>query len=342
MRDEHLDKVHSADEACQLIPTTGDMSPDHSVSLILALIRANKVQAVQSLLDKLSLADYSPYFRLLCTEVAILGSPEMLRIMYAKLIPRSDSQFLFPIFLKSAIESGNLSINEWLDGDIVHLTAPRLHPERYICVVVSALKSESFHSTMKSLEPLTIRIYQESRRRVQCFQPGLVAATRNCPRREDALIALWEKLEKIDRTKLSDLSTGLSSVAATTFSLKLAGALLEFGACVDGHGSGKKHPTPLQRAASRDSMESAIFMRFLLRHGADPNVEYRKTAGYEGDPKHPNARCGRVYHFKAVQLSEEVGPKEISRWLGKSWEEVLEESREARGAKGTSIEKENC
>ncbi|RHZ68337.1 hypothetical protein CDV55_105500 [Aspergillus turcosus] len=95
-------------------------------------------------------------------------------------------------------------------------------------------------------------------------------------------------------------------VAKTTCSIPLARALLQYGADVNGYKS-KKTPSPLQYAARKSSAENAEFMRFLLSEGADPE-------------KDSNSR----------KASDEKCAKGILRWLGITWDELVEQTRNQR------------
>jgi ankyrin repeat protein len=120
------------------------------------------------------------------------------------------------------------------------------------------------------------------------------------------------------------LGSGLLSVAATTCSVTLASVLIDLGADLD-YRISKHQAKPLQRAAQQDTDEAAKFLRFLLYRGANPEIEYDKQRALERG--HPN---GRKYVSTPVKISEEVGAIGVSKWLERSWEDLVAEARVAR------------
>lgn len=81
-------------------------------------------------------------------------------------------------------------------------------------------------------------------------------------------------------------------------SIPLASFLLENGASAGG-------PTdtghaPIFAASGHDTMQAAEFMRFLLQRGASPGTTYLKQ-----------------------KLEDRPGPKNIHKWLGVTWDELV-------------------
>ena len=62
-------------------------------------------------------------------------------------------------------------------------------------------------------------------------------------------------------------------------------------------------------------------MRFLLLNGADPEADQEKTEGSKRTPR------------PAKRVREEQGAKGIHRWLGKTWDELVEETNRIRNDK---------
>jgi hypothetical protein len=213
-----------------------------------------------------------------------------------------------------------------------YLDGKSLESWKYDEVFAAALASESFASLVDCLEPITTDIFN---RNVfpDCFQPRVVAATRRCPERENVLISLWRDLVGKDKIPQASTGCGLSSVATSTCSLRLASVLIdELGANLEYRGK-KTQPAPLQRAAQKDTEENARFIDFLLHRGANPRVSYEKKDGTTREV----IIEGRVHHmrgYKVVQLSEEKGAVGISKWLRKSWSQLCEETNGSRETNG--------
>lgn len=89
-------------------------------------------------------------------------------------------------------------------------------------------------------------------------------------------------------------------------SIGIAEFLLENGATVDAISGGKGY-TALHLAARNTTATAAEMVRFLLRQGADPNVK----------------RSGKL-------PGELLGAKNISKWLGLTWDELVESTRAER------------
>ncbi|OBR03043.1 Nacht domain protein [Colletotrichum higginsianum IMI 349063] len=107
---------------------------------------------------------------------------------------------------------------------------------------------------------------------------------------------------------VSDFTGSLVNVASTTCSVDLARTLLDAGAEVDFRRS-SKYLTPLHCAARKSTEEAARLMEFLLHRGADPNTS-----------------------SKHRKLEDEEGIRQISRWLGYSWDELVEKTMANRKA----------
>lgn len=101
----------------------------------------------------------------------------------------------------------------------------------------------------------------------------------------------------------------LGKVACTTFSIRMAKVLLKYGAAISGRNS-VQSPTALHSAVRQNSSKAATFIIFLLYRGADPEIGSASS----------NAR----------KISEEKGAKGIAKWIGISWDELVEQVRQDR------------
>lgn len=102
----------------------------------------------------------------------------------------------------------------------------------------------------------------------------------------------------------------LKHVAGFSCSTALAEYLFEKGAQINSR-RGITTRTALYCAAERDSFEGASMMRFLLQHGANPEVEMDAVTRRDG--------------FHKRRLRDQVGPKNIRKWLEKDWDELVQE-----------------
>lgn len=126
---------------------------------------------------------------------------------------------------------------------------------------------------------------------------------------EQQLLYIWKRF--MPRSNSQSLHGSLlRMVAAHSSSTILAEYLLEKGDITNYRRSDVER-TALHFAAERNSSEGAQMMRFLLFHGADPEAEVRSARG--------KSRIGKIRDL--------VGPRGIHAWLGKDWDEIVEEAR---------------
>jgi hypothetical protein len=128
------------------------------------------------------------------------------------------------------------------------------------------------------------------------------------------ILFLWEKIDLVKFLTPAYLGDALVHVAATCRSVKLAKYLTDAGAPVDYRRS-ITCMTPLHNAVTSNTPEAAELVKFLLGLGADP------SAFSESD-----TRGGTTIK----RIRDEVGAKGISKWLGMSWDDLVENSRAER------------
>lgn len=129
----------------------------------------------------------------------------------------------------------------------------------------------------------------------------IIQATARCPEREEYLINAWS-ICAANATQRGLLYT-LNNIAQSTFSIRLARALFQYGVDMNQLTSNITL-TPLQCAARHDCVEAAEFMKFLLYQGANPDI------------------CDKI--------REESCVKNISTWLGITWDELIQKVKEDR------------
>lgn len=146
----------------------------------------------------------------------------------------------------------------------------------------------------------------------QYFILGHVVSVASDPMQEIRLVAVWKKRASLGRLKIQDLGDALRLVAQNNCSIVLAKALLELGANVNFRkGNRVSAMTPLHHAARKTSAEAAELTKFLLLSGADPAISARIKG-------------------KVVDPSMERGARNISKWLGMTWDELVRLAQEER------------
>lgn len=147
------------------------------------------------------------------------------------------------------------------------------------------------------------------------------------PDGEEAVLFLWKESGLLFH--INDIpnwaSRTLRQVARLNPSVTLATELLNRGARVNFQPQAYER-TALHCAARNNSAEGAEMIRFLLLKGADPEATFK--------PSDPRAST----HMKRIRDGK--GAQNIHRWLGKSWDELVEETQHIHneGQVGESLE----
>ncbi|KAF5986263.1 hypothetical protein FBULB1_2485 [Fusarium bulbicola] len=134
---------------------------------------------------------------------------------------------------------------------------------------------------------------------------------------ESQVVSLWFEQHKIGNFRQKKASELLRSLASGNCSLVLAEALVACGADVNYRAI--KNPAnlcPLHYAMRKTSAQAADLVKYLLLSGADPNLKVIRSKGKNKG--------------KEIVLSSEPGAKDISKWLGKTWDELVKWAAEER------------
>ncbi|PMD44746.1 hypothetical protein L207DRAFT_552817 [Hyaloscypha variabilis F] len=128
------------------------------------------------------------------------------------------------------------------------------------------------------------------------------------------ILLLWEKIDLAKILNPAHLGSTLGYVAGTCRSIKLAKYLIDAGVPVD---SRRRiiNQTPLHHALRVNTPEAAELAKFLLGLGADPSAF---------------AETGRGSIRTIKRIRDEIGAKGISKWLGISWDDLVERIRAER------------
>ncbi|RYP21518.1 hypothetical protein DL765_002154 [Monosporascus sp. GIB2] len=298
MRDRHLERYHQSKESTKSF-TTDSLDDDDIKPLIFDLVRANNVQAVAALLPHFKSKSYDREMVELKLASAAFGSTAMVDLLILKDGEAKTNH------LASAAKANNIDVFEYLS---THFVANRYNS---IAAIVSAVLSSDSERLFDACQQFLVRCSEAYKNlsALDCFAPTVVRPTAGRPHREVALMRMWDFIISNKLQGKNGLGIGFTSVASTTCSVKLAQYLISHGAHVDSRLS-DRYLTPLHHAARQDSYEAAELMRFLLLKGADPH------AGAGRSPK---------------KIEDEKGPKNISKWLGKSWDALLAEAKEELG-----------
>ncbi|KAL9074285.1 MAG: hypothetical protein Q9157_004450 [Trypethelium eluteriae] len=328
MRDDHLDRFHAQSQPAKSV-AFGELHPDETEPLFFDLVKADNTKAVEASLE------WFEGLRIevkhdLCVLAASTGSTAMLKLITPVEVwhmhsSAYDMQKIFLRMLECAIQASNMEAAKFLIAGYFSnfddsLYGPKILASHCFAKILRADSEEMIEELLTHLKPREVHLGKAP--------PGsssissiVIGATAGQSNREEMLLHLWMKLDlprSCGRTYVGD---ALVNVVSTTYSVNLAKFLLDSGANVD-HRRSKGYLTPLHRAAKNTSLQAAESMRLLLLRGADPEPIVLPLPGR------------RRYGIREPgRIRDEQGARGISKWLGKSWDELLAEVKEERERK---------
>lgn len=306
MRDRHLD-LHQAgaqDDSPNktLLP---DPESDDFLPLLFDLIAIDDVKAVEKLPR---FADRSGHnaFELL-KFVAHSGSAAMTKLICETGYWESAYFQKWDAIILAAVNSQNIESLSVLLSDPYDAKASISLTVKNIQRCCKLLEHSFMTGSMEVVQAIGTffrRIYNKRKRNLFWYitQRTVIRATARCPEREEFLINEWSN-HSATKPSSVDIVRILRNIARTTYSIPLAQALLQYNINIDQ----RQHEglsTALHWAARGDCAEAAEFMKFLLYQGANPKI----CAG----------------------IRDETCVKNISKWLGISWDELLQKVKEDR------------
>ncbi|KAI9891467.1 MAG: hypothetical protein M1814_002786 [Vezdaea aestivalis] len=304
---------------------------DDNYSLFMDLVKADKVDHAKDLINQFTLFEFK--FSGAARHLFSFGSVAMVDLVISRLGWLTESRYEpkeNPI--KWSLKAGKNDVVAHLFSISSASSDPWIS-HCYLSCLPTLLEIESeelfekWLSTLLRVEQFDKSEHKSQSKRIEeiwryITDARTVKATRRQIGGEDMLISSWRKV--YDGTKIAQNALGraLRHVAQTTCSIRLAMYLINRGVKVD-HTWSKVSLTPLCAAAQRSSFANAEMMEYLLNQGADPEYQSEKILPYRG------TGLGTRGHNK-VQIKDQIGAKEIAKWLGRSWDEVVENARRSR------------
>lgn len=322
MRQKHIQEGHSSDQPQPKLDAS-DLKDDSVEPLLHYLVTENRVKEVESVLS--SLPDPETYrtqnLRLLASFSA---SPAMLQ-----LLGEHRSQFDLVRCIIQSIQGRNEMTMEYnLKGLLKPLEPTWKHlDDNPLCQLMSTGWIEGLKLWCKASRnqlatgPDGIEgVGRATLVKKRLSDTRLLQGAVKHPAGEEALIFLWRHSGLI--SYISDIplwaSRTLRHVARLGCSVTLATELLSRGASVNFQSRGDER-TALHCAARNDSVEGAEMIQFLLLKGADPEATLRIY-----DRRSPTI---------IKRIRDEKGARNIHDWIGKSWDELVEETKHIRSGK---------
>lgn len=327
MRDHHLQSNHQSPNAHET-EIIHELSDKELGPLLLDLLRAGDIESAKLLfpyLEKLDQMRKNEITRLILSN----GSAPVLRLLLSEILPELPKWTNLLPFIdislkvvdthdpdlsRSLMATKRSFILEWPDdlqsGDAV----------RMLAAIITAENME-LYDVWKHI--LTGR-YSSSETWTEIFACSRTfRATDNTPSRERFLIQIWQAggfFETNSGRENIRPNYPLISLARSTCSTTLGEYLIARGIPVDVRKS-RKFPTALCHAASKTSKQAAEYMELLLLHGADPDPEiYVRKKLRKGQ---------RIY------IKDEPGPLGIHKWLGVTWDQLVQRCKDIRCTNGS-------
>ncbi|KAL4905604.1 hypothetical protein BDW74DRAFT_167782 [Aspergillus multicolor] len=304
MREQHLENAHR-DTAPDGNIEQDDLDAPDIVPLLIDLIRRDEVATAEILLQgvKPNVLKDGHLDRIQST-LGRFGSIAMLELFYRQHPHPSD--LINSVLLLSAIDRGDCVVIRWLFQQSI---AVNFVSWRVLFALMTSASPEVYTLIGQVTKSASVlEMYKRS-----CFLDKIIAATSRITGKEEQLISIWVSMRSNSKSQLTRFSAALCGVARTTCSIPLGEALLKNGAILDVTNAAMI--SPLCYATRKSSAENAEFIRFLLFAGANPEAI---------------DRSGRKSNSGSRKASDGICAREMSRWLGVTWSELVAQAVEYR------------
>jgi hypothetical protein len=311
---DHVRKCHNEAKPSRSDPV-GPLDTDEIQSLLLDLIKEDKVEEMRSVLPQARKLCYGVVDMLLRT-AGTIGSLAMANVLCTHLFKPDDGAHYDINMITLAIASikgGNMELIEWTMSEYGEQSRGIWDIPPINDLTISVLQSESpeiFDMWDKRLvaRKADTALWWIRRTGISQRQIGQTLEAR--------LLGVWRREARCGRFKERSLGKALSEIAQRSCSTTQAKVLLECGAFVD-YRKSSSYLTPLHHAARKNTLEAAELMKLLLLWGANPRpMSKRSTYGKK-------------------RISAEVGPCNISKWLGMTWDELVQWAEEERSLRNS-------
>lgn len=340
MQREHLDSFHTEGQShlpVSHLDATENNDQEDITSILFDLVKADRGTEVKALLHHFKALKTPTQIQML-QFAAKSSSTSAMRILFNHWYGKNKRDALG--VLVSAIQGKNLEAVEWLlrntdtrlkgetsypeYRDISKFTGtPELYSwtsrDAWSNILASVLESDC-ETLFQTLLPEFVVEFLTERNGANLEPPSsrstlarsmslvVIKATSRQPEREERLIMIWERISKNVTSKNFErtLRQALGYVVGLCCSVPMAKALLSYGAPVNyttNNQSIGSFRTPLHKTLRKSRPETAEMARFLLYRGANPDF--------------------RALRCNVELIKDEIGAREISKWLGMTWDELV-------------------
>jgi hypothetical protein len=316
MRDEHLERFHSHSDLLPIVQFEKLDEVDLK-NVCLDLVKADDVSKIRELIAAGKI-DAGFKNRALIACAAQYASPEMIKTLWTHIKGWMFRDDLFAKLLVPEAVAGNNS--EMLEF-ILHSDKNDWPSEVYnsfdylrsrgLVEVLAKGNDEMLNVFCKCVAQDTL----QKKNTRYLVRPDMIAATAGDVYREHILLGIWRRVPCSWWTE-NYWKNAMISVATTTCSTELAKFLIDQGVPVNWRNS-RAAPTPLVHAARKTDARAAELVRLLLLNGADSVVDIVKRHKTDSIKSQ-------------IDVSEQKGAREISKWLGVTFDELVVQAKKAR------------
>ncbi|KAK8054923.1 hypothetical protein PG993_000150 [Apiospora rasikravindrae] len=313
MRDDHLERAHKTNTQTQVPVHT---NADETKLILLDLAKEGLIDSIRELVPEnikslfpendQGTREWSRWFCDFCNAAGLSGSTPLLRFCLSKMcyIDKSVS-FGFKGFVKALTSPDTLDIfREFInlpDGPSRVLLAAYLR-------LFESLLTPDTRPHFECWLDGWVKAAKPEKKFYASALFDMVGATNNDGLKEERLLQFLRSTIPMTQLCKGGESKVLNDVARTTRSCRLAEYLL---------GRGAKDTD--FAAASEDSAQAAALTKLLLLHGADPETTRLEKTGWKGN-----------WVGKTVKLRDQKGAKNIQKWLGVTWDELVADVQKQR------------
>ncbi|KAG5654814.1 hypothetical protein KAF25_011001 [Fusarium avenaceum] len=307
-RERHQTQSHFGPIDCDVSDDFDSLPEEHITSILMDAITRNQVDGVARILPYVHQRNI-PVKELVMDLVGSQGSIAMARLVIED--AELHRAYEHDRFVCHAIEGNNLPVLKWA------LTMDSTRNGYISHGIGQAIMSSN-----------SIEVFNIWREHVLTYGSALrifnnnLLPSKSVPVTESLLAAFWIEQHAVGNiptferriSRQQGFGELLKSLAMSNCSVVLARALIACGADVNYRSRQGNNDTsaltPLHCAMRKRTPEAAYLVEYLLLSGADPNIQVNLVRG---------KRKGET-----VTLPMEPGAKNISKWLGKTWDELVE------------------
>lgn len=303
---KHIDECHKAQALSKNIrPSIQDIEPDQLEALLTDAVTACEVEYVRRFLPRASdEISNKLYMKAVTTSTAAVVE---LFVSHGKdinkVFPRPASPKNYWVPLIEAVKAKNVEVATFLLDRGCDIYGKKLSGVLQLTALDHAMGIPEIDMSMEMINLLIYHGVDLVKRAMHLFSMIPFDS------RQDSQTIKRLELFKFALVKGDDFNDVLVGLAEKNCSIDIAGFLLRNGADVNTRGSqgGPQKRTALYSAVRKKTAEAAQLAKFLLESGADPSAKVRgRTAG------------------------ELPGAQNISKWLGMTWDELVESTAAAQ------------